>query len=291
MVNLNKNSNEADRSSIAAKWFNPETRWTLLFIGNRGKPITLKRFKGMVLFTLILVGVVIVLAAGLFWWNRNILQEKNLLESNLKKTEEQNQELRYERDILLTRLVVAESRTLEKQGSALENQTGEVSPPQSDQDTSYAEQSAPLAMITTKTEVQNQSPAQPENDPSGSALSVAIDNFKISVKSGSNSLKVQFKLKNTSPYSQHVSGHVIVVLKGEEIQQDQWVSLPRISLVEGKPTGSQKGYAFGISNFKIMNFSASKPYSPDKFQTASVYVFTKTGALLLNQDFVVKLLQ
>ncbi len=291
MVNLNKSSNQADRTSITAKWFNPEARWTLLFIGNRGKPITLKRFKGMVLFTLIVVCVFIVLAAGLFWWNRNILHEKNLLESNLKKIEEQNQELRHERDILLTRLVVAESRTIEKQGSETEEQTDEEFPGRTDQDTAYAEQSAPLAMTTTKTEVQNQVRAQPENDPTGSTLSVAIDNFNISVKSGSNSLKVQFKLKNTSPYSQHVSGHAIVVLKGEEIQQDQWVSIPGISLVEGEPTGSQQGYAFGISNFKIMRFSASMPHSLEKFQTAALYVFTQTGELLLKQDFALNLLR
>ena len=81
MVNSNNNSNQADRSSITAKWFNPDTRWTLLFIGNRGKPITLKRFKGIVLSTLTVVCVFIALAAGLFLWNRNILDEKNQLES------------------------------------------------------------------------------------------------------------------------------------------------------------------------------------------------------------------
>src|SRR5210317_426042 len=119
MVN-SKNSNQTDRSSTTAKWFNPDTRWTLLFIGNRGKPITLKRFKGMVIFNLLVICVVFALAAGLFMWNRNILEEKNQLESNLNKLEEQNRELRHEKDILLTRMVVAESRTSEKQGSAPE---------------------------------------------------------------------------------------------------------------------------------------------------------------------------
>jgi hypothetical protein len=291
MVNSKKNSNQADRSSIAAKWFNLDTRWTLLFIGNRGKPITIKRFKGIVLFTLLVICVVIVLAAGLFMWNRNILHEKNQLESHLNKLEEQNQQLRHEKDILLTRMVVAESRTPEKQGSEPEKQIDEESPGQTKQDTTYAEQTAPPAMTTTKTEGQNQVKVQPDSDPAGSGLSVAIENFKLSLKSGNNSLRVRFKLKNTSPYSQHVSGHAIVVLKGEEIQQNQWVSLPGISLIEGKPTGRQQGKAFGISNFKIMKFTTSKPHSPEKFQTASVYVFAQTGELLLEQDFPAKLLR
>ena len=287
MVKINKNSNQADRSAIAAKWFNPDTRWTLLFIGNRGKPITLKRFKGIVLITLIVVSVSIFLAAGLLWWNRNILHEKNQLESQLKKLEEQNRELRHEKDILLTRLVVTESRTLKKQGSAPEIQSDEEFPDLAALDTNYAEQSVPSAMTTT--EVQNQIKAQPDSDSTGSGLSVAIENFKLSVKSANNSLRVQFKLKNTTPDSRHVSGHAIVVLKGEEIEQNQWVSLPGISLIEGKPTGRQRGYALGIRNFKIMRFTASKPHSSEKFQTASVYVFAKTGELLLEQDFPVEL--
>jgi len=291
MVNSKENSNQTDRSSTTAKWFNPDTRWTLLFIGNRGKPITLKRFKGMVIFNLLVICVVFALAAGLFMWNRNILEEKNQLESNLNKLEEQNRELRHEKDILLTRMVVAESRTSEKQGSAPEKQIDEDSSRQTVQDTTDAEQFVPPAMSTTKTEDQNQVEVQPNSNPAGSGLSVAIENFKLSVKSGNNSLRVRFKLKNTSPYSQHVSGHAIVVLKGEEIQQNQWVSLPGISLIDGKPTGRQQGNAFGISNFKIMRFTASKPHSPEKFQIASVYVFAETGELLLEQDFPAKLLR
>ena len=291
MVNSKENSKHADRSSTTAKWFNPETRWTLLYIGNRGKPITLRRFKGMVLFTLLVICVIIVLAAGLFYWNRNILREKNQLESHLKKLTEQNQELRHERDILLTRLVVAESRALYNQDSMPENQTDEESPEQTEQDTKYSEQSAPFVMTTAETGDQNQVKVQADSAPPASGLSVAIEKFQISVKSGNNSLRVQFQLKNTSSDSQHVAGHAIVVLKGEAIQPAQWVSLPGLSLVAGKPTGRQQGNAFGISNFKIMKFTASKPHSPEKFQTASVYVFTQTGELLLEQDFPVNLLR
>ena len=291
MVNSKDNSKHADRSATTAKWFNPETRWTLLYIGNRGKPIALKRFKGMVLFTLLVICVTIVLAGGLFYWNRNILGEKNQLESQLNKLSEQNQELRHERDILLTRLVVAESRALYNQGSMLENQTDEESPEQTEQDTKHSEQSAPFIMTTADTGDRDQVKVQPDSAPPASGLSVAIEKFQLSVKSGNNSLRVQFKLKNTSSDSQHVAGHAIVVLKGGDIQQAQWVSLPGLSLVAGKPTGRQQGNAFGISNFKIMKFTASKLHSPENFQTASVYVFTQTGELLLEQDFPVNLLR
>ncbi len=289
MENSDKYSNQADRSSTAAEWLNPGARWTLLFIGNRGKPITLKRFKGMVLITLFGLVLVVALAGGLYWWNRSILQEKNLLDSKLRELTEQNQELRHERDILLTRLVIAESRTLEKQETALERQSDEEPPGQTGKVTNDAASSPPPAIATTNNGDQTKVKAQPHSESTAAGLSVAIEDFKLSIKSSNNSLRVRFKLKNTSSDSQHVSGHAIVVLKGEKIQENQWVSLPGISLIGGKPTGTQQGNAFGIKNFKMMRFTASKSHSPELFQTASVYVFTKTGELLLEQDFPVKL--
>jgi hypothetical protein len=291
MTTSNNNSNQVDSFSTTAKWFGPDTRWTLLFIGNRGKPITLKHFKGMVLITLILVCVFIALAAGLFLWNRDILREKNIVESHLKTMEEKNKELRFERDILLTRLVLADSRKLEKPGISPKKQTDEALSYQKNQVGDSVEQSISPDMQRKEPEVKTPVLDQPEKDPPVSGLSVVIDNFKVSAKSGGSSFRVQFKLKNTSPGSQHISGHAVVVLKGEEIQQSQWMSLPEITLVEGKPTGSQQGNAFGISNFRIMKFRANKPHSPEKFHTASVYVFSQTGELLIEQDFPLKLLR
>jgi hypothetical protein len=289
MVNSNKDSNQTDRSGISANWFNPDTHWTLLFIGNRGKPITLKRFKGMVLMTLVVVIVSIAMGAGLFFWNRNILRDKNQLESQLINVEEQNQELRYERDILMTRLVLAESRAMKKPDNSAQQQTDEALPYRKEPAADNVERSVPPAITTTKTEVQSPVSAQAEKAPTSSVLSVAIDDFKVSTKSGRNSLRLQFKLKNTNQHSQHVSGHAIVVLKGEEIGQNQWLPLPVIPLVDGKPTGRQEGNAFGISNFKIMKFRANMPNSPEKFQAATVYIFSRSGELLIEQDFPLKL--
>ena len=288
MANSNINSTQEDRSASAAEWFKPDSRWTLLFVGNRGKPIRLKRFKGIVLLTFFTTCLLIALAVSLYWWNRSILDEKTVLESQLTNLKKQNQELRYEKDILLTRLVVAESRTLEKQGDAPEIQYEKQPPGQTEQETNDARPSLPSAVTTTMNEAPNQVNAQPEGESTGAVLKVAIENFKYSVTPGKNSVRIQFKLKNTSPDSRPVSGHAIVVLKGEEIEENQWVSLPGIPLIQGKPTGKQQGYAFGIRNFKIMTFKLSKSHSPERFQTASIFVFDKTGELLLEQDFPVK---
>jgi hypothetical protein len=60
-------------------------------------------------------------------------------------------------------------------------------------------------------------------------------------------------------------------------------------LVDGKPTGRQRGHSFGINYFKTMRFSSNYPKYPDEYQVATVYVFTLRGELLLEEDFPVKL--
>jgi hypothetical protein len=71
--------------------------------------------------------------------------------------------------------------------------------------------------------------------------------------------------------------------------QHQWISLPEMPLVEGRPSGQKQGHTFGIRNFKTMRFTGKMPPDAEKFQTATVYVFTRDGELLFEQDFAVNL--
>jgi hypothetical protein len=267
-----------------------DRRWTLLFIGNRGKTITLKHFKGMVILTLLILSVVIAVAAGLFLWNQDIIQEKHELESNLKKLEERMQALRHEKDIIMTRLVVAEAKVQQHRTRLPEKQTMQESiPDKGENDSRERKQNTQPAAQTP--EAGEPEPAEPENEDNSSetGLSVAIENFRLTNSTSNNKLKVQFKIKNTSPNSQHVTGHAIVVLKGEQINQSDWLAIPGMPLVEGKPTGRNRGYSFGINYFRTMRFSRSSPKNPDKYEIASLYVFTRSGELLLEQDFDVNL--
>ena len=111
MENSSKNSNNADRALKSSLGSKPDNRWTILFIGNHGKTITLKRFKGMVLLTLIVLCISIAITVGLLLLSLNMHREKRQLDSNLKSLEQQIKDLRYEKDVIMTKLVLAESRT------------------------------------------------------------------------------------------------------------------------------------------------------------------------------------
>jgi hypothetical protein len=290
MDNFSEILKKGGRSGKAGKRSKPDKRWTILFIGNHGKTITLERFKGMVLLTCLVLGISIAITAGLLYLSLNIRQEKKLLESDLQELKAQLKAMRYEKDVLLTKLVLAESRSKANPPKYPPEKSESAIPQQNiinkNEDT---RPSTKLAKNRQVTPVEKKAEPPAVKNQAESGLSVALENFKISARADENLLKIQFKLKNTSPNSQRVSGHAIVVLKGEQLQQNKWLSIPRVSLSDGKPSGRQRGHSFGINYFKTMRFKTNLPKTPDIYQTATVFIFTPKGDLLLEQDFPVKL--
>ncbi|MCP4629176.1 MAG: hypothetical protein GY850_37580, partial [bacterium] len=257
--------------------------------GNHGRTITLKRFKGMVILACLVLCVSIAITAGLLYLSLNIRSDKIQLESDLKDLKAQIKALRYEKDVLLTKLVLAESHS--KQSPL--KKTPQSSEPETPQQESVVDektvQTVPSAGIQEKPRDEEAPEPAPTDGRAESGLSVAIENFKIYPEADENLLRVQFKIKNTSPNAKRVAGHTIVVLKGEQLRQNQWLTIPRILLSNGKPTGRQRGHLFGISNFKTMRFKTNLPKSPEVYRDASVFIFTQKGDLLLEKNFPVNL--
>ncbi len=277
------------RSVKAGKRTKPDKRWTILFIGNHGKTITLERFKGMVLLTCLVLGISIAIAVGLLYLSLNIRQEKKLLESDLQDLKAQIKAIRYEKDVLLTKLVLAESRSKANPPQHSPKQSESTIPQQNTNEVEDTRPSTKLEKTRQETPVEKKAEPPGVENQAESGLSVAVENFKIVPRAEENLLRVQFKIKNTSPNSQRVSGHAIVVLKGEQLERNRWLSIPRVSLSDGKPSGRQRGYSFGINYFKTMRFKTNLPKAPEVYQSATVFIFTPKGDLLLEQDFPVHL--
>ncbi len=289
MANSNKNSKNESWSIDNIDHPEPGKRWTLLFIGNHGRTITLKRFKGMVILAGLVLCASVAMSGGLLYFSLDIRSDKNQLESDLRDLKAQIKDLRYEKDVLLTKLVLAETRAKPSPPKErLQQREPEKPQPESGVDKKPV-QPVPAAGIQNKPPAEKAPQRPPSDSQADSGLSVAIENLKIFPKSNENLLRVHFKIKNTSPNRQRIDGHTIVVLKGEQLRQNRWLTIPRVSLSNGKPTGRQRGHSFGISNFKTMRFKTNLPKSPEIYREASVFIFTKKGDLLLEKNFAVNL--
>ena len=268
-----------------------DRRWTLLFIGDHGNVVTLKRFKAIVLAAGLLFFVAIGAVAVLIFMNKGVLDENQGFRKRIENFQKKMETLRHEKEILMARLVLAESKAKESTPKR----------PQSESEIGPDDQIPPEFKTASKIgtlEVNKKMPSVAEKTPPKPAalesrdteplFSVAVENFKVSRISGSANVNAEFRIKNTSPESQKVSGHAVVVLKGSDLPQHKWLVMPAVSLVGDRPSG-KRGKRFAIQRFRTMRFTSRAPDDSGEFQTAAVYIFLRTGELVLQRDFPVKL--
>ncbi|MCP4346794.1 MAG: hypothetical protein GY795_14860 [Desulfobacterales bacterium] len=114
---------------------------------------------------------------------------------------------------------------------------------------------------------------------------VAVENFDISYYRHRKSFMVKYNIKNIDANSNLISGYNMVVLKTNQADYGNWMALPAASLVSGRPSGEQLGESFVISRFKTVQLEAKTQTEPEKFVSATVFVFNRTGDLITEKNF------
>ena len=90
-----------------------DRRWTLLFIGDHGNVITLKRFKAIVLATACVFLLTIGALAILLFLNADIHKENQEFKKRIEDSRKRIETLRHEKEILMARLELSESKIKE----------------------------------------------------------------------------------------------------------------------------------------------------------------------------------
>lgn len=235
-------------------------QWTLLIISNRGKSITIKWFKTLAITTASVLVLTIAASVWLgFLYKNSIESNKNLL-VDLKNLQHKIISLEHEKDILMARLILTESRVEENIAKA--------------DDTISFDKTADRGSAIDKKSVPPEIP-----------LSVSADDLIVFHQPDLNTLRVQYMLRNTGSKAHAIAGRSVVILKNKENgDQKKWLILPHVPLVSGKPSGNT-GRNFSISKLKTMKFRANDQTGPGQFNIATVYIYSTTGKLLLEKDF------
>lgn len=268
-----------------------DRRWTLLFIGDHGNVITLKRFKTIIAAAGCLFCLAFVFVAVLFFSNQKILKENKDLQIRSQNSQQQIETLRHEKEILMARLVIAESRAKENDA---ENRLSQKSVTAAKPANAQPQAVAKSRLVPQRqkkppvTRARRSQPVENQTLDVEAIMGVAVENFRVSRESENANLMAQFKIKNTSQGYQRAAGNAVVILKGADLEKKQWLVMPVVELAGNKPAG-KRGKSFSIKRFLTMKFTSRAPNYADQFQTAAVYVFSKTGKLLLEQDFAIKL--
>jgi len=265
-------------------------RWTVLFIGDHGKVIAFKRIKTVIALTLGALVVALAAVAVLLVVNQQLHGRGRELQQQLKESRLQIESLSHERDLLTAHVVLVETKMKETL-SGIGRPVGDLkrTPPEPEK---RAGPTSPRteAVVEKADGASETASAGPEaRPPINSGDTLAVEGFGAKYDPARQSIDIKYKLVASSPGHKPVAGHVIVVFKGEHVEPESWLAMPRVELPKGRPSGMQKGYTFSISYSKAFAQTMPVPKSFSGFTTAVLYVFSREGQLIVAREYAVKL--
>jgi len=278
--------------------YKPSTRvrrWTLLFVGDHGKIISVSRFKGLALTAVFVFIIAVAAAVCLYFLYQDQREENKKLQEDLQVSQQIALSLRDKKDILMARLVVAESKIADSIATAKKPPAEKIIPKPplqrpSVETISDAGDAAKNALIAKKQPGEKSASGKTtESFQEVNSPGVAVEDLLVFNEGKNNTLHVQFKLINTNQNSQSVSGRAFVILKESEADKDQWLTFPSVSLTSGKPSQIYKGQYFSIARFKPMNFEKNIQVDLKRFKSAKVFIFASTGELLLEKNLPIEM--
>ena len=246
-----------------------------MLVGEHGRIVPLKWFKGFFITFVVLLVLAIGAAAllGFFYQQQSV--EIDRLQNELRSIKDQAAKLRDEKDLYLTQFVASQKNN----------------PPAARK----TEQSKPIdipapSKIGQPTPVQSPQKAPPTPAPKPKPATKAVQwkadirRFAVTYDPDREVLKAQFRIYNTSKPKQPLAGRSVVAFKEMDTSPLKWFTVPRVPISEGKPDGA-RGQAFKINNYRTMTFRAHQQKAPVTYDTASVFIFSADGKLITERDF------
>jgi len=265
--------------------------WTLLFVGDHGQIVTIRWFRWIIMLWASLLVLAVIVSATLYYLYLNARNVNVSLERSLDTIQQQIAGLRSDKEVLMTRLVVAET-DMERLRARMSPKPVDKAPGNQPEDRAKNEP-RPKRQVVQQTEAAvsgSEGTLRPGATPADPAaqekdLKVSIEELNVSHEAAGDTFRAQFILRNTGPDSNPVSGYTAVILKKLNAQPDNWLTLPTLKLAAGVPAGNKVGQYFSIARFKTVRFMVKSKMDPRQFHTATVYVFDENKDLLLEKNF------
>jgi len=117
------------------------------------------------------------------------------------------------------------------------------------------------------------------------ARGVSIDKLEIRPAAEGHVLEYQFVVKNVDPQGRRMKGYTFICLQPHKGSEAEPVVAPSTPLDAGKPAIFDNGQYFSITRFKPVQGTFADTSAIEPFETATVYVYSETGSLLVKQVY------
>ena len=279
MEDLSRNLEKVVKAHTPPKPSKRAGSWSVLLLEDHGQMVLLGKLKRLV----IPLALVLIIATVSFAWLlivfKSTKEDNRNLSNALDISRQKIISLRDEKDMLMVRLVVAESKIKNSAADILTDKSPSVEAGTNSGDVDKRGSLPHEKKVEEKTAF-----IQPEK-----LQKAVIKDFIVLFEPDTSALKVQFQIIKTSQSSQPFSGYVFAILKQNKANQNSWLIFPSVPLVSGKPAMFKKGQYFSILRFKTIKFRLQNETNPKRFKNATVFVFAKTGKLLLEKSFPIEI--
>ena len=263
-------------------------RWHFLLVGEHGQIKSVRKFRGLAITAIGVIAVAVVGIAGLGFLYLRAMAHNTGLNHRIAAMKQQVAATQAEKEILMARLVIAETKIAAdpQETAASSTESDAASAPALAKPATKPQQQTSVTPPASKSAVPPA--AEPSLSPAETGMAVAVEDFKAMLDTYQNILTLEYKVRNASADETQIAGRTVLILKNSELDINTWVVLPDVRLVDGRPTGEQ-GQPFRISRFRIAKFAVEGYAEPSQFDTAVVFVYTKTGELILEKEFTVQI--
>lgn len=241
-------------------------RWTLLLVEDRGKVISIGPYQGLTITSALAILAVVAFAIGLYFLFGRETGENKRLQNALEASRQNAAVLRDEKERLMVRLVLAESKLKTGQDKSTDEKPASV---------------ATVAASAPDTSTRSPRDVEPQD--------IHLEDLIVLNEPGNRRLRIEFRLKKTGTSSETVSGYAFLILKPDKIEQKLWVTIPPVPLISGKPAQVRGGQYFSIARFKSMKFEHKYAPGQDRFQYVAIFIYGTDEKLLLEKELPVKM--
>ena len=117
------------------------------------------------------------------------------------------------------------------------------------------------------------------------SYNLSIENFEANFDLSRKLFRYSFLLKNETSKNTPASGYIFLILKSEGLGAEHWLADPQTILSNGVPQNFKDGDPFSITRYKVIAKDISIQHVYD---SASIFVFSDDGKLVLKENFNLK---
>jgi hypothetical protein len=271
--------------------YKAQKRWTVLLVGDLGKIVSFELTKPLLRVTAVCLAAVLALFIYSVVSYKSVRSVNKALNRDVDRLSAALESAQRDREEALVRLMLLEEDVTEKAEKTVtrsEQRTKDAASNAPERKSSSVEPSVTPPEKISRPTATASVPSNPTTEKvvkSVSTARISVRNLEIWQEPDGGAFKFQFMLNNVDREAGKVAGYAFLALKPKEDSGSRLRVFPRSRMEDGKPADLKSGRRFSIARYTFIRGALTNVSSLERFNTATVLVYSRAGDLLVEKRF------